>query len=152
MERAMEEVIAKAFIYPNKRKRFLFDRFRPRRDDFGGMSTDRFDALCRLPVIVDASLKMMKSNHFPPPAELVRILRNHGGGDTCLVLSEYGEFDGVFAPLAAAVEALNVEGFPSLIVALPSGFAHLKEESMASFQPNCFVKPRIRLDGARWDD
>ena len=148
----MEEKIARAFLYPNKRERFLFDRFRADKDGSGGISRSRMDAVCRLPEIIDESLMLMKSSHFPKPDALIEILRAHGGTDTCFVISEYEELDGVFAPLKAAVEALNVEGFPSLIVALPSGFAHLKWESIASFQPNCFVRPKLRLDGAPWKE
>lgn len=146
MDIELENRISNAFIYPNKRERFLFDRFEKHND------RSRMDAVCRLPEIIDASLKMKKDNHFPAPDDLIKILKAHGVGDTCYVISDFEGFDGVIAPIEEAVNTLNTNGFPSLIVGLPSGFAHLKEESYASYQPNCFVRPRIRLDGIPWDN
>lgn len=138
---------AKAFIYPNKRERFLLDMTRKSKDTFCGLQRNQMDAVCRLPEIIDQSLMQMKSTHFPPPDQLISIMRHNGVGDTCFVISEYADMLGVVMPLVDAVNRLHVNGFPSLIVGLPSGFAHLKHESWASQQPNCFVKPRIRFDG-----
>ena len=74
-------------------------------------------------------------------------MRENGVGDTCFVLSEFKDMLGVTLPLFDVVDHLHINGFASLIVGLPSGFAHLKDESWESGQPNWFMKPRIRLDG-----
>ncbi len=57
---------AKAFIYPNKRERFLLDMSRKFEDASGGYTRGRADPVFRLPEIIDPSLMLMKSMHFPP--------------------------------------------------------------------------------------
>lgn len=138
---------AKAFIYPNKRERFLLDITRKSKDTIGGLTRDQLHAVCRLPEIIDQSLMQMVSMNFPPPEQLISLMRQNGVGNTCFVLSEYVDMLGIVMPLADAVNRLHINGYPSLIVGLPSGFSHLKDESFASHQPNCFVKPRIWFDG-----
>ena len=137
---------SKAFIYPNKRERFLFDIVRRSKDSNSGYTRGRADPVYRLPEIIDQTLMLMKSMHFPPPEVLISLMRQYGVDDTCFVLSEYTDMLGDVMPLADVVNRHHINGFPSLIVGLPSGFAHLKDESTASHQPNCFVKPRIRFD------
>ena len=135
----MERKIAKAFICRNKRERFIFEMSKRR----------RFDAICRLPAIIDRTFAIMQSRKFPAPIELVRIMHDHGVKDICYVLSaDYDDgFDGEYVSLTDAAEKLHINGFPSLIVGLPSGFSHFREESYASYQPNCFLRPETRFDG-----
>ena len=147
MDLELLKKISKAFIYPNKRERFLLDIVRRSKDANRGYTRGRADPVFRLPEIIDQSLMLMKSMHFPPPEELISLMQQNGVGDTCFVLSEYTDLLGVVVPLVDAVNRLHINGFPSLIVGLPSGFTHLKYDSFASHQPNCFVKPRIRFDG-----
>lgn len=141
MDANLEKKIAKAFIYKNKQERFLFERSKK----------NRTDVIHKLPAIIDESLFMMKSTTFPSPEEIIKIMKSYSGGDNCYVISEYEDFDGVCISLQSAVEKLQWNGFPSLIVGLPSGFSHFKNESYASNQPNCFLKPKIRFDGAVWN-
>lgn len=142
MDIIMEKKIAKAFIYANKQDRFLFEMSK----------NQRLHAICRLPFMIDKSSGLMLNTQFPSPAEIVKIMQAQHVKDMCYVISEYENdgFDGEYVPLIKAAEKLNTNGFPSLIVGLPSGFSHFKEESYASNQPNCFLKPRIRFDGIPW--
>lgn len=142
MDSLMEDKIAQAFAYKNKRERFLFEL----------KKRNRLSAICKLPTIVDESLGMNRSNSLPPPEDIIRIMQNFGVQDKCYVLSEYSRegYDGVYLPLKNVVEALNTNGFPALIVGLPSGFSHLRDESYASHQPNYFLKPSKRFDGLNW--
>ena len=140
MDIEIEKKIAQAFIYKNKRERFLFEMAKK----------DRINAICRLEKIIDKSFSILQSNKFPVPTELIEIMSAHGVDKMCYVLSEYKEFDGVYVELRLAAEKLHQNGFPSLIVGLPSGFSHLKFESYASNQPNCFLKPLIRFDNISW--
>ena len=143
MDIAMEEKIAKAFVYRNKRERFIFEMSK----------RQRLDIICKLPFIIDSSYAIMKNNKFPSPVELVKIMQSYGVKDMCYVISEYNDdgFDGEYVLLIKAAKKLHTNGFPSLIVGLPSGFSHFKEESYASHQPNCFLKPLIRFDSVSWD-
>ena len=138
----LEEKIAKSFIYRNKQDRFLFEMAKRR----------RLSAICKLPAIVDKSCLLLESQQFPSSVELVKIMQSFDVSDMCYVLSEYGDdgFDGEYVSLIEAVKKLQFNGFPSLIVGLPSGFSHLKYESRASTQPNCFLKPKTRFDGLAW--
>jgi len=146
----MEKKIAQAFIFKNKRERFMFEMAKQGRETFGQLPKSRFNAICRLENIVDPSLSIIQSKSLPSPKQLIEIMSAYGAGEICYVLSEYAEFDGVYVDLRLAAEKLNFNGFPSLIVGLPSGFSHLKFESYASRQPNWFLKPSIRFDNVPW--
>ena len=141
MDIEIEKKIAKAFIYKNKQERFIFEMTKK----------DRLNAICKFESIIDKSFSVMQSNKFPPPIQLIEIMSSYGVGKMCYVISEYKEFDGVYVELRLAAEKLYQNGFPSLIVGLPSGFSHLKFESCASAQPNCFLKPLIRFDNSSWE-
>ena len=141
MDIEMEKKIARAFIYKNKRERFLFEM----------ANKNRSDAIHRLEKTIDKSFSVMQSTKFPPPAQLIQTMTEYGAGKMCYVISEdYEDFDGVYIELYLAVEKLRWNGFSSLIVGLPSGFSHLKLESYASWQPNMFLKPTIRFDNVPW--
>jgi hypothetical protein len=146
----IEKKIAKSFIFPNKQERFLFDMARKSKETFAELPKPRFEAICRLENIIDASYAIMKSKQNPTPVQLIKTMSEYGVGKMCYVISEYKDFDGVYIELRLAAEKLQWNGFPSLIVGLPSGFAHFKYESYASSQPNCFLKPTIRFDGVPW--
>ena len=150
MDLEMEKKIARAFIYKNKRDRFVFELIKKDREIFGELPKSRFNAICRLENIVDDTFKIMKSNKNPSSAELIKTMSAYGAEKMCYVISEYRDLDGVYVDLQLAVEKLKLNGFPSLIVGLPSGFSHLKLESYASCQPNCFLKPMIRFDCIPW--
>lgn len=136
----MEKRIAEALFYKNKRDRFLFER----------QKYSSVDTIAKLPNIVDSKLCIMKSAKFPSVDNIIATMKANGVGDKCYVISEYEAYDSQYKPLRDAVEQLNRNGFASLIIGLPSGFSHLKEESWASSQPNCFIKPNIRLDKKPW--
>jgi len=139
----MERKIAQAFIYKNKRNRFIFEMSKNDRDTFGELPRARFNAICKLEDILDKSCRIMQSTKNPSPVELIKIMSMNGVGKRCYVISEYKDFDGVCVELNLAVEKLQWNSFPSLIVGLPSGFAHFKSESYGSTQPNCFLQPMI---------
>ena len=141
MDIEMEKKIARAFIYKNKRDRFLFEMSKNDSDTFGELPKARFDAICKLENIIDKSRCMMQSTKNPSPVELIKIMSANGVEKMCYVISEYKDFDGVYVELKLAVDKLQWNGFPSLIVGLPSGFSHFKSESYASVQPNCFLLP-----------
>lgn len=148
----MENKIAKAFVYPNKQKRFLFELSKKCKNNFCELPKTGFDAICKLDKFIDKTRSFMDSMKFPEPQEIIRIMRIYGVKNNCYVLSEYEDFNGVFVDLNKAVEKLRWNGFPSLIVGLPSGFSHYKGESYASIQPNFFLKPKNRFDGLTWGD
>ena len=110
------------------------------------------DAICKLEMIIDRTWSFMESMKFPEPQEIIKIMKTYGVINKCYVLSEYRDYDGVYVDLNNAVEKLKWNGFPSLIVGLPSGFSHFKGESYASRQPNFFLKPKNRFDGLTWGD
>jgi len=140
----METRIAKAFIVGNRRERFLFDR----------MKKDPLTAIFKLPSILDSGCVLMSGTSFPATAEVVRIMQSHGVTDSGYIISEYRDegFDGQYVPLLDAIEKVRGEGFPALIVGLPSGFSCFKEESVRGNQPYYFLKPRLRFDGAPKSD
>ena len=150
MDVEIEKKIVDAFIFKNKRKRFFFEMTRNDREFFGELPKSRFNAICRLERIVDISFQIMISSKFPSIAGIIETMTAHGVEKKCYVLSEYKDLDGIYVDLCFAVEKLNQNGFPSLIVGLPSGFSHLKFESYASYQPNCFLKPKVRFDDVPW--
>ena len=142
----MEKKIAHAFVYKNKRDRFLFEMSKNDSDTFGELPKARFDAICKLENIIDKSRCIMQSTKNPSPVELIKIMSANGVGKICYVISEYKDLDGVYVKLDLAVAKLQWNGFPSLIVGLPSGFSHFKGESYASTQPNCFLQPLEKFD------
>lgn len=152
MDIEFEKKIARAFVYRNKRDRFIFDLSRKSKGFFGELSRDRFNAICRLETIIDDSFSILQSMRFPAPIEIERIMTSYGVKDMCYVLSENRDFDGVYIELTTAIYKLQCNGFPSLIVGLPSGFSHFKGDSYASTQPNCFLKPSVRFDGIPWNN
>lgn len=147
----MEKKISQAFIFPNKRERFLFDLSRKSKSNFGEIPKDRFMAICKLGDSIDDSYSLLVSNKLPKPSEIMRIMAKYQASSSCYVLSEYKDYDGVFINLDDALTKLQWNGFPSLIVGLPSGFSHYRGESYASSQPNYFLKPLKRFDGIDWD-
>ena len=150
MDIEFEKKIAQAFIYKNKRERFIFDMTKKDNDIFGEVTRTRFNAICRLEKIIDEAYLIMKSSQNPSPDELIKTMAMYGVGKKCYVLSEYKDLDGAYVDLRLAVDKLYCNGFPSLIVGLPSGFSHFKYESFASTQPNCFLKPMARFDSVPW--
>jgi len=142
----MEKRIARAFIYKNKRDRFLFEMSKNDTDTFGKLPKARFNAICKLENMIDKSCCIMQSTKNPSPVELIEIMSANGVEKMCYVLSEYIDFDGIYVRLDLAVDKLQWNGFPSLIVGLPSGFSHFKGESYASTQPNCFLQPLEKFD------
>lgn len=147
----MERKIANSFIYPNKQERFLFELSRKSKDTFGELPRDRFNAICKLERIIDRSLSMMQSTKSLQPSEIINIMSTYGVKNNCYVMSEYKDFDGAYTELTLAIEKLQGNGFPSLIVGLPSGFSYFQGESFASTQPNFFMKPKIKFDNSSWN-
>ncbi len=150
MDIGMEKKIAKAFVYPNKQERFLFELSKKCKDNSSRFPETRLHAICQLERIIDRRFSFMESMKFPEPQEIIKIMNGYGVKNNCYVLSEYEDYDGVFVDLNKAVEKLRWNGYSSLIVGLPSGFSHFKGESYASRQPNFFLKPKNRFDGLPW--
>ena len=63
MDIDMEKRIAKAFIYPNKQERFLFELSKKYKDNSGARI--RQDAIFKLERIIDKTYTLMESRKFP---------------------------------------------------------------------------------------
>ena len=145
MDTEIEIKIVRAFCEKIFQSRFIYELSGRKRSNFIRKLCHRYRRYLKADCILD------ECKQFPAFEVCEQKMRLNSGHRECYVISEYPDFDGIYTDWVTAYDKLGINGFASITVGLPSGFAHFKAESYASFQPNCFLKPKNRFDGLPWD-
>jgi hypothetical protein len=141
----IEKKIITSFFYKNKRDRVLFELSR-------NNGKEVIHKLCHDYLnYLDNGRMLLQSSKRRMPPEIQSILKENGVKSLCYVWSEHSQYHRKHIDLAEAIEAHMYNGFASLVVGLPSGFAHFQGDSLGPTQPNCFLKPTERFDGIGWE-
>lgn len=126
-----EEAFAKAFLLSAKRARFIQFLANPRR---------RQEALDRLghglPLLPALVREVPGNQDFP--AELEKLLRGKGAGDTCHVIACGLKADGKVLPLRAALDLVCMSEFGAILSCVPGRLAYYKPDSPA---PGIILEP-----------
>jgi len=147
MDNKLESKIIKAFFYPNKQDRILFELLKNmHREVIHRLCHSYNDYIDRNYVVAGSESKKGRSSD-----DIIKVMQDNGVSSLCYVISEYEEFNRKQCKLKEALDSLNsCNGFAFLIVGLPSGFTFFQGESHSSYQPNFFLKPKMRFDGIPW--
>jgi len=130
MNNSLEKMIVKLFITKERQDRLFYELTNNKR----GNALNKFAKYLKPKVIID------KENSLPSNFDVYTRLMKFNLKDQCYIICWGYELDGKMIDLNSAIEQLNCNGFPALIVSIPSGFTYFKNESYASFQPNCLFK------------
>jgi hypothetical protein len=112
-----EEAIIRAFIAPARRARWLQLLASPQR---------RSAFLDRLNHCRDIDERF--ATPLPSNADVVRLLRGRGAPETCYVISDTAENDGLQFSLEEAIERTIVGGWGTLVSCIPGKLAYYYDE------------------------
>ncbi|MFE0505280.1 hypothetical protein ACWF7H_25495 [Peribacillus butanolivorans] len=135
MDKEQEESIVKAFFEKRIKERVLFELFSSKR---------REDALHRLnhnykeTLREEYMIEIQKPNSNP--IEISKILKKHGAGNQCYVISFNEEIDGKELPLLTALEHAVGYGFPSIVSCIPNNLAYFEAEQVYGAPPRYILK------------
>lgn len=141
---AIEGKIIKSFFYENKQERLQFEMSRRGSDEIVSKLSHTFANYIRESCVVGMRTKGRTDR------AILDAMRANGVLKNCYVLCGQEDLTRSTCDLAMAVERLNTESRALLIVGLPSGFTFFQAETLASYKPNCFLKPEKRFDGIKW--
>jgi hypothetical protein len=118
-----EEIIVKTFFTKRLQVRVMFELSSPKK---------RKEALNRLCHNYNKTLFENYMIEIPKPnsnhIEIASLLKKHGAGDSCYVISFNEEIDGKQLPLLTALEHAVGFGLPSIISCIPNELAYFESE------------------------
>jgi hypothetical protein len=114
----IEDATVRAFIVPAKRDRYA---------TLLGNATRRATFLDGLNHCHDFDTRYATA--LPSTADIPALLRSHGAGATCRVISDYREIDGQVMPIEDAVREAEGSGMGSLLCCVPGKLAYYVGES-----------------------
>jgi len=116
-----EPHLVRSFILPARQARYLELLSRPKRRKDVTALLARFK-----------HLDMRFAAHFPPSqhsaAQLLQILRSKGAPDTCYVISESSDIDGLTIPLSDAMTHIHGRGIGTFLSCVPGKLAYFEDE------------------------
>lgn len=135
MDKQLEEIIVKSFFNKRLQDRVLFEltSTKKRKDAIGRLSHNYMDVLND-----KYMMEIPKPNNNSN--EIVEFLKKYGAGNTCYVISYYGDIDGKHLPLSYALEKAVGFGMPSLILCIPNKLAYLECEQVYGSPPRYILK------------
>jgi hypothetical protein len=127
-----EEATIKAFVVHDKQERFLLFAASPKNRkkltrELGHFCW--FDNRYSTPVswTVDPNRKLW-DRHVQGIANIIRLLRSKGAGQSCWGISENVEIDGKLLPLESALESVVGSGMGSILSCIPGKLAYFEGE------------------------
>ncbi|WP_409296783.1 hypothetical protein V1498_02715 [Peribacillus sp. SCS-26] len=135
MDKEREKVIVKAFFTKRLQDRVMFEL---------SSAKKRTDALSRLCHSYRETLREEYLFSIPKPNSeakaIEKLLKQHGAGDTCYVISWNDEIDGRELPLTIALERAVGMGMPSLVSCIPGSLAYFQAEQEVLPSPRYLLK------------
>jgi hypothetical protein len=116
-----EEAIIRAFLMPSKCDRFLEMLANPKRRNKATAELAHFKWL-------DPRWVVPIPSNQQHPSSISQILRSHGAGDTCLVISEDASLDGQHFALLEALKKVVGIGMGSMLSCIPGQLAYFEGE------------------------
>jgi hypothetical protein len=74
------------------------------------------------------------------PTAIDKLLKKHGAGNTCYVISFNEDIDGKELPLLTALEQAVGYGFPSIVSCIPNKLAYFEAEQVYGAPPRYILK------------
>ncbi|KAB7709058.1 hypothetical protein F9802_02725 [Bacillus aerolatus] len=115
MNKEQEEIVVRSFFAKRLQERVIFELFSPKR---------REKALHRLNHDYKKTLREEYMMEIPKPnsspMEIANLLKKHGAGKQCYVISFNDNIDGKELPLLTALEHAVGYGFPSIVSCIPN--------------------------------
>lgn len=135
MNKEIEKIIVKSFFTKRLQDRVLFEL---------SSAKKRKDALSRLCHTYRTTLREEYMIEIPKPnsdpAEIAKLLKQNGAGDSCYAISWDEEIDGKELPLLTALENAVGMGMPSIISCIPNKLAYFEAEQEALPSPRFILK------------
>lgn len=123
MNKEIEEIIVKSFFTKRLQDRVLFELFSKKK---------RHDALGRLCHNYMTTLRKEYMIEIPKPysdpEEIAKLLKRHGAGDTCYVISWSESINGKEISLLTALEKAVGLRMPTIISCIPNKLAYFEAE------------------------
>jgi hypothetical protein len=136
MNKEIEEIIVKSFFTKRLQDRVLFELF--------SKKDKRHDALSRLCHNYRTTLRKEYMIQIPKPNSdpeaIAKMLKSHGAGDTCYVISFSEIIDGKELPLSTALEEAVGLGMPSIVSCIPGKLAYFEAEQEVLPSPRFILK------------
>lgn len=135
MDREIEKIIVKSFITKRLQDRVLFElsSAKKRKD-----ALNRFCHSYRTTLREEYMFEIPKTNSTP--AEIAKLLKKNGAGDSCYVISWDEEIDGKELLLLTALEHTVGMGMPSIISCIPNKLAYFEAELEVLPSPRFLLK------------
>lgn len=123
MNSELETIVVKTFFEKRLQERVLFELFSPKK---------RKDAISRLNHDYKQTLNENYMKEIPKPnsnhLQITTLLKKHGAGDSCYVISWSDSMDGQEMPLITALEKAVGLGMPTLISCIPNKLIYFEAE------------------------
>ncbi len=134
MDKVIEECIVKSYFIKNRQDRILHELNSEKRNRaIWRLSHNYLDYLKQNCLI---EISRPNSDYL----EIARILKNHGAGDLCYVLSINTEIDGKHLNLLEALEKAVGFGLPSIVSCIPGKLAYFEAEQEYGAPPRYLLK------------
>ncbi|MGG0722330.1 hypothetical protein [Bacillus mycoides] len=135
MDKQYEEGFVRNFFSKRLQDRILFELSSPKK---------RRDALWRLchtynNILNERYMEMIKQP-ISSPDQILQLLKKHGAGDRCYVMSLNMDIDGKHLHLAAALEETVFYGLASIISCTPYKLAYFQAEQVQGSPPRFILK------------
>ncbi|USK32567.1 hypothetical protein LIT25_18470 [Bacillus sp. F19] len=123
MDKEQEKIIIKSFFEKRIHDRMMFELLSPKK------RVNAIDRLCHgYENIICKRYMVEVKKPNSNPQELYSLLKSHGAGETCYVISFNEEIDGKEVPLLDALEQAVGFGFPSIISCILGKLAYFEAE------------------------
>ncbi|MGD7006511.1 hypothetical protein [Metabacillus sp. 84] len=135
MNKKLEETIVRAFFTKRVQSRVTFELASAKKRQ------DALDRLChsyRTTLREEFLIEIPKPNS--DPADIAKLLKQHGAGASCYVISWDEEIDGKELPLSTALHKAVGMGMPAIVSSIPGKLAYFEAEQESLPAPRFLLK------------
>ena len=135
IEKDIEKIFIETFVVKNKRDRSLFElNSKKKRRDFFSKLSHRYDEIIDLRYTTKIPSPNSSSEYIH------QILKKHGAGKDCYLLSYFNELDRKMMLLSEALEQCVGRGMSSIVICIPNKLAYFEAEQEVGPPPRFIIK------------